>query len=117
MLATTLSEHGFAVRTAANGWEGLARLAESTPSVIVLDLMMPIMDGFAFLDHAQLDPVWSRIPVVVLTAKTLEPQAVARLSQVSAAILTKGRGDTEQLIDVILEAVLPGRRTLKKVAP
>jgi signal transduction histidine kinase/DNA-binding response OmpR family regulator len=116
LLTATLSEHGFAIRTAANGREGLARLAESTPSVIVLDLMMPIMGGFAFLEQVQLDPVWRRIPVVVLTAKTLDPREVARLGQVSAAILTKGRGDTEQFIDVILEAVLPGRRTPKAVA-
>ena len=42
--------------------EGLDRLAESMPSVIVLDLMMPVMDGFTFLDIVQRDPVWSRDP-------------------------------------------------------
>src|SRR5262249_7660714 len=101
---------------AADGREGLARLAESTPSVIILDLMMPIMDGFTFLEQVQVDPVWSRIPVVILTAKTLEPGEVARLGQVSAAILTKGRGDTEQLVEASLQAVLPGRWAVVEVA-
>jgi hypothetical protein len=55
--------------------------------------------------------------VVIQTARTLEPGVVARLGQVSAAILTKGRGDTEQLVEVILAAVLPGRRAAVGVAP
>jgi signal transduction histidine kinase/DNA-binding response OmpR family regulator len=115
LLATTLSEHGFEIRTAADGREGLARLAEATPSVVVLDLMMPVMGGFAFLNQVQLDPVWSRIPVIVLTARTLGPGEIARLSQVSAAILVKGRGETEQLIDAILEAVRPAHLALQGV--
>ena len=67
--------------TAANGREGLDRLAESVPSVIVLDLMMPVMDGFTFLDIVQHDPVWSEIPVIILTAMTLTPEEVARLER------------------------------------
>ncbi|HWE35350.1 MAG TPA: response regulator [Isosphaeraceae bacterium] len=110
LLAETLVEHGIVVRHAANGREALERLAEGTPSVIVLDLMMPVMDGFAFLARVGQDPSWSTIPVVILTAKTLEPGELARLHEVGAPILTKGRGDTERLVDAILKATLPRRR-------
>ncbi len=113
LFATTLGEHGLDVRTAGNGREGLERLAESVPSVIVLDLMMPVMDGFVFLEHVQLNPAWNQIPVIILSAKTLEPEEVARLSRVASFILTKGRGDAERLIDSILHAVLPRRRVLE----
>ncbi|HEX5273391.1 MAG TPA: response regulator, partial [Gemmataceae bacterium] len=116
LVAATLREHGFGVRAAANGREGLERLAEATPSVIILDLMMPTMDGFAFLEQVQLDPLWSRIPIVILTAKTLEPSQFARLSRLSAAIITKGRGDTEQIIDTIRRAARP-RSPLPEGAP
>ena len=104
LLTEMLSECHAEVRTASNGKEGLARLVQWIPSVIVLDLTMPIMDGFGFLEHVQLDPLWNKIPVVVLTAKTLESNELARLSNVTRAILTKGHGDAEQLIDAILKA-------------
>ena len=104
LLTEVLGERDAEVRTASNGKEGLAQLVNWTPSVIVLDLMMPVMDGFGFLEHIQLDPLWSKIPVVILTAKTLESDELARLSNVTRAVLTKGCGDAEQLIDAILEA-------------
>ena len=110
LLSETLMEHGVLVRTAFNGREALERLAESIPSVIVLDLMMPVMNGFSFLSEIQDDPVLGRIPIVILTAKTLDSDEVNRLRSIGAPILTKGRGDTERLVDMILKAALPRRR-------
>lgn len=110
LLAETLIEHGLLVRAAFNGKEALERLAESLPSVIVLDLMMPIMDGFAFLDAIQDHPIYRGIPIVVMTAKTLDAEEVARLRSLDAPILTKGRENAEQLIDAILKAALNGRK-------
>jgi CheY-like chemotaxis protein len=110
LLAAMLEEEGLTVRTAANGREGLERLAEFLPSVIVLDLMMPVMDGFVFLEHLERDREWARIPVIILTAKTLGADEVARLGRASAAILTKGRADTEHVIDAVLKAIVPGSR-------
>ena len=104
LYADLLAEEGLDVRTAANGREALDRLAESVPSVIVLDLMMPIMDGFTFLERVQNNPVWSHIPVVILTAISLSPKEVARLEKSSAAILVKGRDATENIIESILAA-------------
>jgi CheY-like chemotaxis protein len=68
-LTEALEEEGFDVAAAANGLQALERLrSEPLPSTILLDLMMPVMDGWDFR-HAQLqDPVLSQIPVVVVTA-------------------------------------------------
>ena len=107
LLSLTLAEHGLHSRSAANGREGLDRLAEATPDAIVLDLVMPVLDGFGFLEHVQLDPVWSKIPIVILTSKTLDPAEIARLNESVAVILTKGRRDTELVVQAILRCVRP----------
>jgi len=69
-----------------------------------LDLMMPVMDGFQFLEHVQMDAAWREIPVVILTAKTLSEAEIARLRKVSRTILTKGQADAEIIVDAVLGA-------------
>jgi CheY-like chemotaxis protein len=76
-LVDILSAQGFVVRTAANGEEALRRAREVRPTLIVLDLMMPVMDGKKFLEHRASDPVLAGVPVVVLTAQTEKAAAVA----------------------------------------
>jgi|SRR5579871_1670062 len=70
ILAETLSERGFDVATAANGAEALRtlRMVRVHPSVILLDLMMPIMDGYTFLEQRHLDPALRLIPLAIITA-------------------------------------------------
>ncbi len=64
-----LEDEGYQVRTAANGREALDSLAQtSRPCVILLDLMMPVMDGHQFLDQLRLQSEWAEIPVVVVSA-------------------------------------------------
>jgi CheY-like chemotaxis protein len=69
-LAEALMGRGFDVATAANGLEALRvlRSISDRPSVILLDLMMPIMDGYAFLEQRRLDPVLISIPLAIVTA-------------------------------------------------
>jgi CheY-like chemotaxis protein len=69
-LSDTLEDRGFAVITAANGLEALKllRAMNVPPSVILLDLMMPVMDGYAFVNEQQNDPALARIPVAIITA-------------------------------------------------
>ena len=105
LAADALTDHGLIVRTSLNGREAIERLAEATPAAIVLDLMMPIMDGFTFLEQIGYDPVWRNIPIVVLTAKSLEPHEVIALSRASTAVLTKGKGDTGRLVEAVLNAI------------
>lgn len=69
-IAELLQEEGYAVSCASNGAEALDRLAavDQPPNLIVLDLMMPIMDGWAFRSVQRGDPRLSAIPVLVLSA-------------------------------------------------
>jgi CheY-like chemotaxis protein len=67
-LRDVLEEQGYRVVWASNGEEALARLKGTTPRVILLDLMMPVMDGWEFRHAQQRDPALSRIPVVVISA-------------------------------------------------
>jgi CheY-like chemotaxis protein len=69
-LADTLEDYGFNVITAAHGADALRCLRGMTslPRIILLDLMMPIMDGYRFLDERRKDPVLVSIPVAVITA-------------------------------------------------
>jgi CheY-like chemotaxis protein len=69
-LSDTLEDHGYQVVTAVNGQDALRRLRdiEVAPSVILLDLMMPVMDGYGFLAERERDPELAEIPVAVITA-------------------------------------------------
>jgi signal transduction histidine kinase/CheY-like chemotaxis protein len=71
LMAKTLKEQGWVVREAGNGIEGLRSLQEAVPELIFLDLIMPEMDGFAFLAEVRKSPEFCKIPIVVLTSKDL----------------------------------------------
>jgi CheY-like chemotaxis protein len=80
---------GFEVMTASSGRAGLERARGSQPDAILLDVMMPDMDGPATLVELRADPTTSHIPVVFLTAKTQSAERL-KLGQLGAAgILTK----------------------------
>jgi CheY-like chemotaxis protein len=67
-LRELLEDEGYRVMWASNGLEALARLKEHAPRLILLDLMMPVMDGWEFRTAQQRDPALARIPVVIISA-------------------------------------------------
>jgi CheY-like chemotaxis protein len=68
-LVDALASEGYQAHAVANGKEALDRLrASAPPCLILLDLMMPVMDGWRFLAEAETDPALAAIPVVVITA-------------------------------------------------
>ncbi len=67
-LADLLEHEGFGVRTAANGVEALAAMRSEQPALVLLDLLMPELDGFEVLRVKRDDPAIASIPVIVLTA-------------------------------------------------
>jgi len=70
ILPETLADMGFDVVTAANGLEALTLVGQMPvrPSVILLDLMMPVMDGYGFLEERRKKPEIASIPVAIITA-------------------------------------------------
>jgi len=79
MLETCLGLEGFDVLTARNGREALRQLDATRPAVILLDLMMPVMDGVEFRGRQQCEPRLRDIPVVCLSAQHDAGQMAARL--------------------------------------
>ena len=80
-LSALLELEGFKIRQAANGHEGLKDLeSEPTlPSLIILDLMMPVMDGWKFRENQIAHPEASSIPVVLMTAEGHAPEKAAKM--------------------------------------
>jgi signal transduction histidine kinase/CheY-like chemotaxis protein len=110
MLRRTLEKAGWSVNEAADGREGLASLERSRPAVVLLDLMMPGMDGFGLLETMQRNTAWRDIPVVVVTAKDLDREEATRLGKHVEKILQKGAYNRDELLDVIRRTI-GGRRT------
>jgi CheY-like chemotaxis protein len=106
MLRRTLEPEAWTVAEAANGREALELIAESTPSAIVLDLMMPEMDGFELVAALREHPEWRAIPVIVLTAKDLTPQDRRRLNGGVEAYIQKKAMSREDLLAEIRDVVV-----------
>ena len=98
MLRRSMEKEGWTVSEAANGRQGLERLTEGIPSLILLDLMMPEMDGFTFLQELRARPDGHHSPVIVITAKDLTNDDRRRLNGEVARILQKGAVSTEDLL-------------------
>ena len=75
------------------------------PRLILLDLMMPVMDGFGFLAALRAKPEWQHIPVVVVTAKDLTGEDRDRLNGMVEEVLEKNAYTREQLLERMREAV------------
>jgi len=75
VLAATLSDVGFRVHTAANGVQGLELMSEHPPDLVILDFMMPLLDGPGVLGAMRADPRLASVPVIVISAV---PESVVR---------------------------------------
>ncbi len=105
MLRRMLEREGFRVAEAGDGRAGLERVAEHLPSLVLLDLLMPGLDGFGFLAELQTRSEWRAIPVVVVTAKDLSAEEQAMLSGRVAEVLRKGAYTRERLLAEVRERV------------
>jgi CheY-like chemotaxis protein len=98
MLRRTLQLAAWKVMEAADGYEALEKVAEQEPALILLDLMMPKMDGFTFIKELRKNPAWHDIPIVVITAKDLDGDEQERLKGTVEQILQKGGYRREELL-------------------
>lgn len=101
MLVRFLKKESFVTEEAANGREALERLNQNTCDLILLDLMMPEMDGFEFLEKIRANQKLSKIPVVVVTAKELDRNDYERLHGRVEEIYRKGAMNREQLLNEV----------------
>ncbi len=98
MMRSLLEKAGWAVSEAENGRIALERVKANRPTLILLDLMMPEMDGFEFAAELHQHEDWRSIPIVVLTAKDLTAEDLLRLNGNVHTILDKRGGSREELM-------------------
>jgi signal transduction histidine kinase/DNA-binding response OmpR family regulator len=97
MTRNILEKEGWTVTEAENGRVALEEMEKDRPCLILLDLMMPEMDGFEFADRVRLRPEWRQIPIVVLTAKDVSAPERLRLSGYVETIVQKS-GDSQDAL-------------------
>jgi PAS domain S-box-containing protein len=100
----TLEASGHRVREATDGQQGIDMLADEVPDLVLLDLMMPVMDGFAVLEHMRNDYRLRDVPVVVVTAKDLTAEDREMLRG-ARAILERNSHTRQELVEIVAERV------------
>ncbi len=100
-----LEVRNFTVAVAYNGKQALQLVKQRIPRLIVLDLIMPVMDGFETLAHLRSEPATKDIPVVILTAKDLTQRERAALDGKIQALFQKGQVSLDQLISDVQAAI------------
>jgi GAF domain-containing protein/CheY-like chemotaxis protein len=105
LLRRMLEPEGYTVVEAENGRAALERLRDGSPSVVLLDLMMPEMDGFEFVAEFRRHEAWRSIPIIVVTAKDLSREDRDRLNGYVQKILQKGAHGRDELLAEVRELV------------
>jgi len=103
MLRRILEKEGWPVVEARNGQEGLARIIEHTPGLVLLDLMMPEMDGFEFIEQVSQNSQLPKIPLVVVTSKDLTTTEWEKLNLAMIKVFQKGSYSREELVFQVRE--------------
>ncbi|MBI3159919.1 MAG: response regulator [Chloroflexi bacterium] len=111
MMRSLLTREGWRITEAENGRVALDKVARELPDLVLLDLMMPEMDGFDFLHALRTVQGGSDIPVVVLTAKELTPEDRERLSGYVESIHQKGSYAKDQLLGEIRDLIAQHTQT------
>jgi CheY-like chemotaxis protein len=91
----------YEVMAAADGQEALHVIAHQRPDIVLLDLLMPRLDGFAVIEQLRQDPQYAQLPIIVFTAKTLTATESTRLAQSVRTVLQKRGLDHDRLIEVL----------------
>lgn len=109
MMLRLLHGMGCAASAASNGVAALERLREHVPQLILLDLMMPEMDGFQFLEEVRTHQAWQRIPIIVLSSMDLTNEDRQRLNGRVLQFLQKGTTSRDDLLNTLRHLI--GGRT------
>jgi len=112
LIKQVLEDESINVITATNGAEAIDVLTSTKPDLILLDLMMPVMDGFEFSQRLRKNTEWSSIPVIIVTAKTLTDNERDMLSRSARSIIAKQGMTTAEILQEIASAI----QTIKEVS-
>ena len=112
LMAAALTQLGFRTVGMQSAEEALRATANTSPAAIVLDLLMPGMDGFEFLDRLRDAPATRQTPVLIWSVKDLSTHEQARLSRSVQAIVRKGHGGIAALLEDLRRFLSPGPRAL-----
>lgn len=111
LLEVTLRFKGYPVVTANNGQEALEQIQKERPALVITDILMPKLDGFAFVQQLRTDPQTRDIPVIFLSATYVTPEDKAFAMSLGAARFLEKPIDTEEFLLTIAELLTQGPPT------
>jgi CheY-like chemotaxis protein len=109
LMAASLAQLGYDSVCVTNGAEGLRIAADAAPAAVILDLVMPEMNGFEFLTHFRAMEHCSAVPVIIWTVHDLQPADLERLRATAQGILSKGHDATRSVVDELGRLLPPAR--------
>jgi CheY-like chemotaxis protein len=101
LIASVLGPEGYVVLRAGGGEDALEIARRELPALVILDLLMPGLDGFDVVEALQADPVTAGIPIVILTSKTIEAADLERLNSHVAHLAEKGRFSRAEFVELV----------------
>jgi CheY-like chemotaxis protein len=107
LVGDALRSEGYAVDLAAHGREALEAMRARRPATVVLDLMMPVMDGFSFMEACHLEQLCDGVPIVVISAVH---DALQRISEVPVHACVAKPFDLEDLVRTVAQFARPNGR-------
>jgi len=113
LVGYTLKKQGYEVVTASNGLEGLKKAREEGPDLVILDLMLPGVDGFEICHRLRTEPQTARLPILVLSGKTGEADRDTALKVGANAYLVKPASPSEiikQVESLLARKAAPGKK-------
>ncbi len=108
LLEVTLRFKGYPVITATNGQEALERIAQEHPALVITDILMPKMDGFALVHKLRTNPKTNRIPIIFLSATYVTPEDKDFALSLGAVRFLEKPVDTEEFLLTIAEVLTAG---------
>ena len=96
-----LNQEGYEVRVSANGLEAIKILEETTPDLVLLDIMMPYMDGREVLKKMKENKVWSEIPVILLTNLSEKEEIIKGMKEGADQYLIKSHFTPSEVVEKI----------------
>jgi signal transduction histidine kinase/DNA-binding response OmpR family regulator len=101
MICKLLANGGYPWRLAASGQEALARVRDRKPALVLLDLLMPEMDGFEFVRELQADPAMSDLHIIIVTEKDVTLEERGKLGARVDTILRKAPNQREEILNAL----------------